>query len=76
MDFGEWGDVVRELADYQVDRYVTVSRWPLAECLVAYESRLKRHAARNHQMAVITWAIGAQAGSKARQPEQPDVLKD
>jgi hypothetical protein len=43
---------------------------------VAYEARLKRHAAHQHQMAVVTWAIGAQAGSKARQPETPAVLKD
>lgn len=68
--------MVRELADYQVDRYAAVVRWPLAECLVAYEARLRRHAARTHQMALITWAIGAQAGSKARQPEMPAVLKE
>lgn len=68
--------MVRELADYQVDRYEAVSRWPLAECLAAYEARLTRHAARHYQLALITWAIGAQAGSKARQPERPAVLKD
>mgnify|MGYP005810594871 CR=1 FL=1 len=76
QDYGEWGDVVRELADHQVERYAVVARWPLAECLAAYEARLRREAARHYQMALITLAIGAQAGSKQRQPELPAILKD
>lgn len=68
--------MVRELAGYQVERYAAVMRWPVGEALAAYEARLKRDAERAYQLDLVLWAIGAQAGSKARRPERPEILKD
>lgn len=75
MDFGEWGDVVRALADYQVDKYHQVFRWPIGEALAAYEARLKQDAQKAYMVEFIGWNIRAQAGSKEKPPQLPEILR-
>ncbi len=67
---------MRELADYQVDRYQDITRWPLAEVLAAYEARLKDHARQAYIVEYIAWNIRAQAGSKEKTPKRPAILLD
>lgn len=74
-DLGELGTIIRELAGYSPDRYAEVMHWSVAEALAAYEARLKADAAREYQAELMIWAIFRQAGSKEKQPEQPEVLK-
>lgn len=66
---------MRELAEYQVDRYAAVMKWPMADALCAFESKLKQDAQRGYELDVILWAIGAQAGSKQKAPKMPAILE-
>ncbi|MBN2321298.1 MAG: hypothetical protein JXR49_19620 [Acidobacteria bacterium] len=67
---------MRTLAGFQVDRYMKVFKWPVAEALAAYEAKLKEDAQRAYMVDFIAWNIRAQAGSKERAPKIPDILKD
>lgn len=51
-------------------------RVALREALVCYEAKLKDDARRDYEVSLVTWAIMAQAGAKAKPPELPDILKD
>ena len=68
--------MVRELAEYRVERYSQVVKWPLAEALAAYEARLKDDAQRAYIVDYIAWNIRAQAGSKEKAPQLPAILQD
>lgn len=78
-DFGQWSDVVRELADYNPARYKDVIKYPLAEALIAYESRLRDDAQRDFEFSCLMYQIGCagfSGGKGLRKPEMPPILKD
>lgn len=77
-DYGEWGQLVRELAGYDVARYAEITRWPLAEALAAYENKLREDARRDYQVQYLAWAVLAAAGAtkRKRPPDLPEILKD
>ena len=63
--------IVRELAEYQVDRYPAVLRWPIGEALMAYEAKLKADAQNDY---AVQLQIAASAGVKA--PDMPPILRE
>jgi len=69
---------VRELAGYYVSRYAEITKWPLAEALVAYENKLREDARRDYQVEYLAWASLAATGATKRKkpPELPAILKE
>jgi hypothetical protein len=67
---------VRTLAEFKIEKYQDVFRWPLAEALVAFEEKLKQDAQQGYIVEYISWNIRAQAGSKEKPPRLPDILQD
>lgn len=76
-EFGEWGDLVRELAGHDVSRYAGVLRWPVGEALAAFEHQMRQEALRRWEMDTLLWAVLAQSGraKKKTPPEPPAILK-
>jgi hypothetical protein len=74
---GEWGAMVRDLADYDPGRYAQVLKWPLAEALSAYEAGLKADAAHDYETQVKVWSTLAATGAtkEKKPPKLPDILK-
>lgn len=68
--------MVRELADWRVDRYQQVMQWPLAEALAAWEARLKRYAQDAWNVEYLAWNIRAAAGSRQKPPRPPAILRE
>lgn len=68
--------MVRELADWQPDRYEAVARWPLREALLAYAERIKRSAREQYDQAMLIWAALAPHSKKATQPDLPAILRE
>jgi hypothetical protein len=64
------------LAGFDPARYRSVLSVALREALVCYEAKLKDEARSNYEFQLVTWAILAQAGGKAKPPELPEILKD
>jgi hypothetical protein len=70
--------LVRELAGYDFARYAEITRWPLAEALVAYENKLREDARRDYHVEYLAWAVLAATGATKRKkpPEVPAILKE
>ena len=53
-------------------------KWPLVEALLTYEHLLKQEARHDWELAMLQWAILAQAGATKRRspPDPPDILKE
>lgn len=49
--------------------------WPLRELFLAYVERMKSAARVAYDVDLLVWAVLAAAGSKARKPDPPAVLK-
>lgn len=64
---------MRELAQWDVDRYEAVARWPLREALLAYVALLKRDARDAYEHARNRYMHGRYMQSA---PELPGILKD
>ena len=69
-DYGPWGELIRELAGWDVDRYDVVARWPLAEALIAYERLLGQQALPQFRHEQSLYA----AGSLKTSPKLPSIL--
>lgn len=69
--------MVRELGQYDRDRYGLILRWPVEEALAAFEWRLKSRAREDYAVAVLAWASLAATGAtkKKRPPELPAILR-
>ena len=69
---------MREVAGYDVSRYAEITKWPLAEALVAYENKLREDAQRDYQVEYLAWASLAATGATKRKkpPELPAILKE
>jgi hypothetical protein len=77
-DFGEWNDVVRELADHNPLRYADVIRIPLAEALHCYEHVLREDARRDYELRSLLYVIKNSSGMGKRvgkPPELPAIMK-
>jgi hypothetical protein len=69
--------MVRELADYDVERMPRVFRWPLREALIAYEHRTVEAAKVEFRHRMLVWACVAPHSSKRIHPPQPPpILKE
>jgi hypothetical protein len=69
--------MVRELANYRVEAFPTVLRWPLREALIAYRNKVMdaARAAYRHELSV--WAaIAPHSGKKSEPPKPPSILQE
>lgn len=74
-DLGEYGDLIRELAGYDVARYQEILDWPLGEALAAFEHQLREDARRDYAVATLAWAaLAATGASKRKKPPQPPAI--
>jgi hypothetical protein len=76
-ELGEWGHVIRTLADYDPDALERVLHWPIREGLMAYQARLRREAAQRYSEELTIWAILAPHTKKrSKPPQRPRILSD
>ena len=68
---------MRAVADFDPARYDALLEMPVAELLLAFEDKLRRRAAEDYRIQVLTWAALAGGGrSKNRKPPKPpDILQ-
>jgi hypothetical protein len=66
--------MVRELADYRVEGFAAVLRWPMREALISYRAKMMQSArdAYRHELAV--WAAIAPHSSKKSEPPKPPAI--
>ncbi|MDP3400375.1 MAG: hypothetical protein Q8R97_04575 [Brevundimonas sp.] len=50
-----WGELIRELAHYDVSRYGEVLDWPLPEALLALEALMRARAEERYQRMLMGW---------------------
>jgi len=75
-EYGDWGGLLRALAQHDYSRYADVLRWPLLEALESYEQMLRDDARRQYDFDFLVWAIIAQGASKKpKPPKLPAILK-
>lgn len=70
---------MRELGEWNPDRYRVVVQWPLREALLSYSAKLKHDAEKAYRFDVMAYLLQApwrKKGSKNQAPEVPDILKD
>lgn len=73
---GEWGYVVRVVADWDPDRVRERLLWPLRELLLAYLALLKRQAQERYQHDLEVWALLAPHQKKPGSPPRlPKILR-
>lgn len=76
-ELGIWGDVIRELGEWQPQRYSAVARWPLAEAMRCFRHKVKDEALKRYKFEFMVWAVLAQSGAtKNKAPKLPEILKD
>lgn len=69
--------MVRELADYRVEAFPQVLRWPLREALIAYRSRMMANARTDYRHELAIWAsIAPHSGKKSEPPKPPAILRE
>jgi hypothetical protein len=78
LSLGEWSAVVREVADYDLDRAERIARtWPVDDVLHAYLDRLRRTAVEEHRNALVVWAsLAPHLKKRTPPPATPAILKD
>lgn len=70
---------MRELAGWDVERYETVSNWPIREALLSFEALRKREATEQYRAEVMVYTLRApweDKDHKSRPPQLPDILKE
>jgi hypothetical protein len=69
--------MVRELADYRVEEFGRILRWPIREALIAYRAKMMQAArdAYRHELAIWS-AIAPHAGKKSEPPQPPPILRE
>lgn len=68
--------MVRELADYDYDRYEAVLRWPMREAFEAMVHRIRQKAMEAYRHEQLVWAlIAPHAKKQPKPPELPKILK-
>lgn len=76
-DFGDWNAAVRELADYDPDRYGVIADRPLREVLLAWVAAKRRDAREQYRHDLQVWAALAPYQEKQenkKPPKPPDIL--
>lgn len=69
--------MVRELAEYDYDRYQAVLRWPVREAFEAMVYRIQQKAFEAHRHEQLMWALLAPHSKKQQKPpELPPILKN
>ncbi len=71
--------MVRELAEWNPDRYREVTRWLLREALLAYSQKLKNDAREAYRFDVLAYLLQLpwrKKGAKSQAPVIPEILKD
>lgn len=75
-DLGEWGLVVRVVADWDPDRMKERFLWPLRELLLAYVAILKSEAQERYQNDLAIWAMLApHQKNPGSPPKAPKILR-
>lgn len=71
--------MVRELADYNYDRYEQIMRWPVREALEAMAAKKRAQALEAYRFERLLYTIIAphwdHKKKKLKAPELPDILK-
>jgi hypothetical protein len=76
QDLGEWGLVVRVVADWEPARIRERLLWPLRDLLLAYLSILKREALDRYHHDLEVWAMLApHQKTPGSPPRPPRILK-
>ncbi len=76
QDLGEWGLVLRVVADWDPERIAARALWPLRELLLAYVAFLKRQALERYENDVQVWATLAPHQDQASKPPRlPKILR-
>lgn len=69
--------MVRELADYQLERFPAVLRWPMREALIAYRMRMRAIALHDWERELATWAaLAPHSRKKSTAPVPPAILRE
>ena len=77
LDYGDWGPVILELSNYDVDVARRVARWPIRDGLYSYIQRAKHQAAESYWQAMVVWALQAPHCKKTpNPPDLPRILKE
>ena len=68
--------MVRELAQYRVNEYDAVFRWPLRESLIAYVVKMRGAALHEYERELSVWAaIAPHSSKKSDPPKVPRILR-
>lgn len=70
-----WGEVVRGLAEYNVELFDVILAWPLRDALLAYEARLRREALTDYRLSLLTQAILAPYVKDQKPVKLPALLR-
>jgi hypothetical protein len=66
--------MVRELADYRVESFAAVLRWPMREALISYRAKMMQSARDAYRHDLSVWAAIAPHSSKKSDPPQPPAI--
>ena len=73
--FGMWDQVVRGLAEYNVERFDVILAWPLRDVLLAYEHLLRQEALTDYRLSVLAYAVLAPWSKDMKPPKLPPLLR-
>jgi hypothetical protein len=69
--------MVRELADYRVQDFAAVMRWPMREALISYRAKMMQSARAAYRHELSVWAsIAPHSGKKSEPPQPPPILRE
>jgi hypothetical protein len=66
--------MVRELAEYRVEDFAAVLRWPMREALISYRAKMMQSAREAYRHDLAVWASIAPHSSKKSDPPQPPAI--
>jgi hypothetical protein len=69
--------MVRELADYRVEGFAAVLRWPMREALISYRAKMMQSARDQYRHELAVWAsIAPHSVKKSEPPKPPAILRE
>jgi len=75
-DLGEWGLIVRVVAEWDPDRAADRFLWPLRELLLAYLAILKEQAQKRYELDLTIWAtLAPHQKTPGSPPKVPKILR-
>jgi hypothetical protein len=70
-DFGQWNDLIRELACYDPDQYDRILHWQIREGLLAYTNKIREEAKVEYRLQKIAYYTG----NLKKMPKPPKILE-